>query len=84
MTVSCLCRFQLDPQGFVLRLFHKTPWKGLDDERWEVSLRPTHGLLAKGAISTVASKSTKDNYRIEGSPASISFCAWLCSIDLPA
>ena len=29
------------------RLFHKNLWKGLDDERWEVSLRATHGLVAE-------------------------------------
>src|ERR1700678_2682507 len=29
------------------KLFHNNLWKGLDDERWEVSLRPTHGLVAE-------------------------------------
>src|ERR1700686_2058046 len=41
-----LHRFQLSPAE-TRRLFHKNMWKGLDDERWEVSLRATHGFVAE-------------------------------------
>src|ERR1700733_1131394 len=52
MTNSRLYRFQLS-RAKSRRLFHKNLWKGLDDERWEVPLRATHGLVAQARFRSL-------------------------------
>src|ERR1017187_8196238 len=52
MTNFHLHRFQLSLSE-TRRLFHKSLWKGLDDECREVSLRATHGLLAQARFRSL-------------------------------
>src|SRR6266478_5600568 len=52
MTNLQLYRFQLS-RAKSRRLFHKNLWKGLDDERREVSLRATHGLVAQARFRSL-------------------------------
>src|ERR1019366_3625782 len=52
MTNFHLHRFQLS-RAETRRLFHKSLWKGLDDERREVSLRATHGLVAEARFRSL-------------------------------
>src|SRR6202142_3133034 len=51
-TIFHLYRFQLF-LAETRRLFHKNLWKGLDDERWEVSLRATHGFVAEARFRSL-------------------------------
>ncbi len=82
MNHSRLCRFQLAHPEF-RKLFHEKPWKGLDDECRELSLHPTHGLLAQARFRPLrAQVQRKLSYQTFLLLRSIPLHG-LCSVNLP-
>src|SRR5471030_2357271 len=82
MTNFHLHRFQLS-RAETRKLFHKSLWKGLDDERREVSLRATHGLVAEARFRSLRPQIQRQlSYQAVLLLRSVSVHG-ICSVDLP-